>query len=160
VREVLAQLDDAIPMGRITTLEDMLARDRGPMAFTMVLIVIAGASALALGLVGIYGVISYAVSQRTGEIGVRIALGAQPGDVSRMILRQGTFVATSGLVVGLVGAVTASRFMEALLFQMSPTDPATYASVAAGLLVVSLLACWLPARRAARLDPVRALRSE
>jgi predicted permease len=160
VRAALAELDGSIPVGRITTLEDMLARDRGPMAFTMVLIVIAGATALALGLVGIYGVISYAVTQRTGEIGVRIALGARPGDVSAMILRQGGVVALVGLLVGLAGAAAASGVMEALLFGVSPTDLLTYMVVAAALFAVSLFACWLPARRAARLDPVAALRSE
>jgi predicted permease len=160
VRAALAELDPDLPIGRITTLEDMLRRSRASMAFTMVLIAIAGASALMLGLIGIYGVISYAVAQRTAEIGVRVAMGARPRDVTLMILRQGGRVAGIGLVVGLGAAVAASGLVEALLFEMSPTDPATYAVVAVGLLAVSLLASWLPARRAARLDPVTALRSE
>jgi ABC-type antimicrobial peptide transport system permease subunit len=160
VRAALAEVDPNLPIGRITTLDEMLRLNRAPMAFTMVLIAIAGAAALALGVVGIYGVISYAVAQRTAEIGVRVAMGARPGDVSVMILRQGGLVAGVGLVVGLVAAVATSGFIEALLFEMSPTDPATYAVVALGLLGVSLLASWLPARRAARLDPVSALRGD
>jgi ABC-type antimicrobial peptide transport system permease subunit len=143
----------------VTTLDAMLRADRAPMAFAMTLIAIAGAVALLLGLIGIYGVISYLVAQRSAEIGVRMALGARPGDVAGMILRQGASVAVAGLVVGFVVAVAGSRLLTALLFEVSATDPATYSIVAALLLSVALLACWLPARRAARLDPVDALRN-
>ena len=160
VRRAIAELDPFVPLGTVTTLEAVLARDRAPMAFTMVLILISGAAALALGLVGIYGVLAFAVSQRTAEIGVRIALGARSSDVGRMVLRQGGAVALVGLAGGLVAALLSSRLVGALLFEVSPTDPATYAAVATGLLVVSLLACWIPARRAARLDAVVALRVE
>jgi predicted permease len=160
VRAALAELDPGLALGRITTLEEILARDRAPMAFTMTLILIAGGAALALGLVGIYGVLSFVVSQRTGEIGVRMALGARSSDIAHMVLRQGGAVALVGLAAGVAAALLASRLVEALLFEVSPTDPTTYAAVATGLFVVSLLACWLPARRAARLDAVVALRAE
>jgi putative ABC transport system permease protein len=133
VRHVLAELDPDIPLGRITTLEDILDEDRAPMAFTMVLILIAGVAASALALVGIYGVIAFAVSQRAGEIGVRMAMGARPGELARMILRQGALVASVGLVVGLGAALAASRFLEAALFDVSAADPVIYATVAVGL---------------------------
>ena len=160
VRAAVAELDPGIPLGRITTLEEILERDRGPMAFTMVLILIAGLSALTLGLVGVYGVIAFGVSQRTGEIGIRLAMGARPADVARLVLRQGGVVAALGVVVGLGVALAASGLLESMLFDVSPTDPATYAAVALGLFLVSLAACWVPARRASRLDPVEALRNE
>jgi predicted permease len=160
VRAAVAELDPGIPLGRITTLEEILERDRGPMAFTMVLILIAGLSALTLGLVGAYGVIAFGVSQRTGEIGIRLAMGARPADVARLVLRQGGVVAALGVVVGLGVALAASGLLESMLFDVSPTDPATYAAVALGLFLVSLAACWVPARRASRLDPVEALRNE
>jgi putative ABC transport system permease protein len=160
IRHALTELDPGIPLGRITTLEEILEDDRAPMAFTMALILIAGAAASSLALVGIYGVLAFAVSQRTGEIGVRMAMGARPGELARMILRQGAVVALVGLVVGLGAALAASRLLEAALFDVSAVDPVIYATVAVGLLIVSLLACWIPARRAAGLDPVAALRTE
>ena len=160
LRGALGELNPDVALAEVTTLEEIVAADRAPMAFTLVLILIAGGVALLLGIVGIYGVISYAVSQRSGEIGVRLALGAKPGDVARMILGQGGRVAAIGLGVGLLAAVLASGLIEALLFDVNPTDPATYAVVAGALLAVALLACWVPARRAAKLDPVDALRVE
>lgn len=160
VRAAVAELDPTLLLGRITTFEDLLARDRGPMAFAMVLILIAGLSALTLGLVGVYGVLAFGVSQRTGEIGIRLAMGARPSDVARMVLGQGGVVAAIGVFVGLAAALAASGLLEAILFDVSPTDPATYAAVALGLFLVSLAACWVPARRASRLDPVEALRNE
>jgi predicted permease len=159
IRAAITELDSAVPLALVTTLDAMLRADRAPMAFAMTLIAIASAVALLLGLIGIYGVISYVVAQRSAEIGVRMALGARPGDVAGMILRQGASVAVAGLIVGFVVAVAGSRLLNALLYDVSATDPATYSVVAALLLAVALLACWLPARRAARLDPVDALRN-
>jgi len=159
IRAAITELDSAVPLALVTTLDAMLRADRAPMAFAMTLIAIASAVALLLGLIGIYGVISYLVAQRSAEIGVRMALGARPGDVAGMILRQGASVAVAGLIVGFVVAVAGSRLLNALLYDVSATDPATYSVVAALLLAVALLACWLPARRAARLDPVDALRN-
>ena len=130
------------------------------MAFTMGLIAIAAGVALLLGVIGIYGAMSYIVSQRTGEIGVRLALGAKPGSVARMIVRQGGFVALAGVMVGLAMAFVGGRFIESLLYAVSPRDPAVFAATTLLLLAVALLACWLPARRAARLSPLEALRTE
>jgi predicted permease len=159
-RAALAELDPAVPAAEVTTLESLLAQDRAPMAFTMALILIAGAVALALGLIGIYGVVSFVVAQRRGEIGVRLALGGRPGDVAGMILWQGARVAGLGMAVGLVAAVAGSRVLTSLLYGVSPTDPRVYAAVTVLLLGVTLLACWLPARRASALDPAHALRAE
>ena len=113
-----------------------------------------------LGLVGLYGVISYIVSQRTPEIGVRLALGAQPGDVRRMVLRQGLGVALVGVVVGLGVAAVATRVMGSLLFEVSTHDPVTFGAAALALTAVSALATYLPARRAAAIDPLEAIRAE
>ncbi len=129
-------------------------------SFTLVMLAIAAAVALALGLVGIYGVISYIVSQRTREIGVRMALGAGRRDVRAMVLRQGMVLAVVGVVVGLVAAVGLTRVMSSLLYGVEPTDPITLAAVAALLTAVALVASYLPARRASRTDPLEALRFE
>lgn len=130
------------------------------MAFTMVLLVIAAVVALLLGVIGIYGVMSYIVSQRTGEIGVRLALGAEPRSVAGMIVRQGGFVALAGLGAGLIAALAGGRLLESLLYGVSVRDPGVLVATSLILLVVSLAACWLPARRAARLSPLEALRTE
>ena len=130
------------------------------MAFTMILIGIAAGVALLLGVIGIYGAMSYIVSQRTGEIGVRLALGAEPGSVARMIVREGGVVAGAGIVAGLATAFAGSRLIESLLYGISPRDPAVFASTTAILLAVALPACWFPARRAARLSPLEALRMD
>ena len=130
------------------------------MAFTMLLLIIAAAVALTLGAVGVYGVISYVVGQRRSEIGVRIALGARGGQVRRMVLGQGTRVAAVGVLLGLGGAMALTRLMGSLLYGVAPTDPITYGSVSVVLFVVTLLAAYLPARRAAAVDPVEALRAE
>jgi predicted permease len=160
MRRAVGEVDGNVALALVTTLDGMLAADRAPMAFTMTLVGGASAVALVLGLIGIYGVISYIVAQRSPEIGVRLALGARPGDVAVMILRQGGRVALAGLVVGLAFAAAGSRLLKALLFDVSATDPLTYTVVATGLLGVALLACWVPARRAARLDPLQALGRE
>jgi putative ABC transport system permease protein len=130
------------------------------MSFTMVLLTIAAAAALLLGTIGIYGVVSYSVTQRTGEIGVRLAMGAEPGGITRMILRQGGIVTLMGALVGLMAALTGSRLIQSLLFGVSARDPVIFAGTTLFLLGVALMACWLPARRAARLSPLEALRNE
>jgi ABC-type antimicrobial peptide transport system permease subunit len=126
----------------------------------MVLLAIAATVALLLGAIGIYGVISYIVAQRTGEIGVRLAMGAEPRTVARMILRQGGLVTLLGIVAGLIAAYAGSQLIRSLLYGVSPRDPIVFSLTTATLLVVALLACWLPARRAARLSPLQALRTE
>ena len=130
------------------------------MAFAMVLLAIAAGVALLLGVIGIYGAMSYIVSQRTGEIGVRLALGAAPGNVAGMIVRQGGIVALAGITVGLAVAWAGSRLIASLLYGIGPRDPAVFSVTALTLLGVTLLACWLPARRAARLSPIEALRAD
>jgi predicted permease len=160
VRRILGDVDSNLALAQVRTLQDILDRAAAQMAFTMVLLAIAAGVSLTLGVVGIYGAMSYIVTQRTGEIGVRLALGAEPGSVARMIVRQGVIVALAGIAVGLAAAFAGGRLIESLLFGVSPRDPGVFAGTTAVLLGVVLLACWLPARRAARLSPLEALRSE
>jgi len=130
------------------------------MAFTMALLVIAAAVTLLLGVVGIYGVMSYIVTQRTGEIGVRLALGESPGAIAVAIVRQGGLVTLTGLALGLGAALAGGRLIQALLYDVSPRDPVVLAVPTAVLLAVALLACWVPARRASKLSPIEALRAD
>jgi putative ABC transport system permease protein len=126
--------------------------------FNMLLLAVFAATALVMAAVGIYGVLAYAVSRRTQEIGIRMALGAQTGDVLRLVGREGLVLAAAGIAVGLAGALVLTRLMSSLLFGVSPTDPITFAAVPATLAAVALAACYLPARRAARVDPTVALK--
>jgi ABC-type antimicrobial peptide transport system permease subunit len=135
---------------------DSLART----TLTLVLLAIAGAMALLLGVIGIYGVVSYAVSQRTREVGIRMALGAPRSEIGGMFLRQGLALTLVGVAVGLAGAVGLARWMSVLLFGVSPLDPATYVSVSVAMIVAAGLASYLPSRRATHLDPIVALRDE
>jgi predicted permease len=160
VRRTVGDVDSNLALGQVRTLQDTLDRAAAQMAFTMVLLVIAAGVSLTIGVVGIYGAMSYIVTQRTGEIGVRLALGAEPGSVVRMIVRQGGVVALAGVTVGLVAAFAGGRLIESLLYGVSPRDPGVLAGTAAVLLCVALLACWLPARRAALLNPLDALRTD
>ena len=116
--------------------------------------------ALILGLIGVYGVISHAVSQRSRELGMRMALGAEAGRIMLMVVRQGVVLAGAGVIIGMGLAFGLTRLMSAVLVGVSPADPATFASVAGGLLLVAVLASYLPARRAARVDPMKSLRYE
>jgi ABC-type antimicrobial peptide transport system permease subunit len=129
-------------------------------AFTLVMLGIAAVVAIILGAIGIYGVISYAVSLRTREIGVRMALGARHADVSRMVLTQGSIVAAIGVVAGLASAFGLTRLMSSLLYGVSAADPVTYLLAAVGVAAVALFATYIPARRAASVDPVEALHWE
>jgi len=129
-------------------------------SFTLVMLGIAGGMALVLGILGIYGVISYTVSQRRREFGIRLALGAHPGNVLKMVLRQGAKMALVGVVIGLGGAFALTRLMTSLLFGVAASDPVTFVAVAVLLILVALLACYLPARRAMKVDPMAALRYE
>ncbi len=160
VRSLISEMDPNLPLSSVRTMEDIARAGRAQTGFTMLLLGIAAGVGLLMGSVGLYGVISYVTAQRTREIGVRMALGAEQADVRGMILRQGMAVTVVGLVVGLVGAFGLSRFMASMLFQVDATDPATYIVVAVVLLAVSTLATWIPARRAARTNPVDALRWE
>jgi predicted permease len=158
VRRTIAEVDASVAMARLETLQGAVDRAAEQAAFTMVLLALAASVALLLGLVGIYGVVSYIVTQRTAEIGVRLALGAEPGNVTAMIVRQSGSVALAGVLAGLAAALVGGRLIASLLYGVSPRDPAVFAATAVTLLGVVTLACWLPARRAARISPVDALR--
>ena len=116
--------------------------------------------AVCLAMAGVYGVMAYLVSQRSNEIGLRMALGARPGDISRLVLREGMLLAAAGLVLGLAGAIAATRLLTSMLFEVKPGDPSTYAAVAILLAIVALAASYLPAHRASKVDPLVALRQE
>jgi putative ABC transport system permease protein len=160
VRRAIDTIDSNLALAQVRTLQDILDRASAQTAFTMVLLAIAATVALVLGTIGVYGVMSYIVTLRTGEIGVRLALGAAPGSVARLIVQQGGIVALAGIVAGLASAFAGSRLIESLLYGVSPRDPGVFAATTLVLLGVALLACWLPARRAARLSPLEALRTE
>lgn len=160
LRPALEPVDASLPLTRIRTMDDIVSTSLAQASFTMTLLAIAAVVALVLGVVGLYGVISYVVSQRTQEIGVRLALGARPADVRSMVLRQGLSVALVGIVVGLALAAAVTRVMSSLLFEISTRDPVTFAAVAFVLIGVSALATYLPARKASAIDPLEALRQE
>ena len=145
---------------RVQTLEELLGTSVAPRRFNMLLLGIFAGVALVLAAVGLYGVMSYSVSWRTHEIGIRLALGARRADVLRLVVRQGMTMTLIGLVIGLVGAFALTRLLIGLLYRVSPTDPITFTAVSIVLLVVALLACILPARRATRVDPIVAVRTE
>ena len=156
----LQQLDREQPMASVATMEQLLADSLSRARFTMLLLGIFAAVALLLAAVGVYGLIAYSVTQRTQELGIRIALGAQRRDVLRLILRHGTRLTLLGLALGIAAALAITRLLASLLFGISATDPLTFAGVAALLAFVALLACFIPARRATRVDPIVALRYE
>ncbi|MEP6492111.1 MAG: ABC transporter permease [bacterium] len=160
VRRAVAALDQTLPLYRVMPMTEVLAISTARTTFTLLLLSIAAAVATTIGALGIYGVISYLVSLRTREIGVRLALGADARDVRLLVARQAMIDALIGVGVGLAGAVTLTRVLGTVLFDVSPTDPATLGSASALMLVTAIVASWLPARRAAALDPARALRSE
>jgi len=160
VRDAIWEINPNLPLTGVRTLEELTARSMARTSFSLVMLGIAATVALLLGAIGIYGVISYVVSQRTRELGVRLALGASPSDVQGMVLRRGLVLAGLGVGIGLAAAVGLTRVMEALLYGIDPVDPLTFGSVALALTSVALLASWIPARRAARVDPVEAIRYE
>jgi len=160
VRQAVWAVNSNLPVASVRTMEDVYGKSVARTSFTLVMLGIAGVMALALGIIGIYGVISFVVSQRQREIGIRLALGAQRGDVVTMVLRQGATLALVGVVIGVSAALGLTRLMSGLLFGVTAHDPLTFGIVAVVLLLVAVLACYLPARRAMRVDPMVALRYE
>ncbi|HSM61303.1 MAG TPA: FtsX-like permease family protein, partial [Longimicrobiales bacterium] len=159
-REAVWSVNPNLPVARVRTLDEIARGRMAQTSFTLVMLAIAAGVALFLGSVGIYGVISYVVSQRTREIGIRMAMGAERTTVRGMVLRQAGTLAGAGVLVGLVTAAALTRLMAALLYGVDPLDPVTFGAVALALSAVALLASWIPARRASRVDPVVALRFE
>ena len=159
LRRLAHESNPEAPM-KFTTMEAMLAENVAAPRFRTVLFAVFGALAVCLAIAGIYGVVAYAVGQRTNEIGVRIALGASTGGVVRLVLRQGLALAGIGLGLGLAASMAGTRLLQSMLFQVQPNDPWVYMVVAAMVGVVTLVAGYVPASRAAKIDPVAALRQE
>jgi len=160
VRDRLRAIDKDQPLSQPATLEEILGTQTIQPRFNMALFTFFGLLGLALAAVGIYSMLSYAVARRTHEIGIRMALGAGRGDVLGMMLAMGARLVGIGLVIGLVGALTLARFLRSAVFQVPETDPVALLGVAFVLSVVGLMACLLPAQRAARVDPMSALRND
>jgi putative ABC transport system permease protein len=159
-RNQVKTLDPDQPIYNIRTMDEIRGESVAPQRLNLTLLTIFASIAFVLAIVGIYGVMSYSVTQRTHEIGIRMAIGAQPRDVFRMILGQGMMLTVIGLAAGLVGAFALTRLMASMLFGVKPTDPATFGGVAVLLTVVALIACYVPGRRATKVDPVISLRYE
>ncbi len=160
IRQIVAQLDHAVPVSDVQTMSHVVDASAARPRFTMVLLALFASLAVTLGVIGIYGVMSYTVAQRTREMGVRMALGATPGDAMRLVLGEGLALAAAGIGVGMVAAIGSSRLLRGVLVGVTPTDPLTFVTVPIALALVALLASYLPARRATRVDPTTALRSE
>jgi ABC-type antimicrobial peptide transport system permease subunit len=160
VQQQLWSVDGDVPLANVSTLGELYTKSMARTSFTLVMLCIAGSMALLLGIVGIYGVISYSVSQRTREIGIRMALGAQRNTLTALFVRQGLWLTGIGIACGLVVAFVTMRLMSSLLFHVSPVDPITYIVITTVVVAISYLACYLPSRRAATVDPVNALRAE
>ena len=158
VKKQVWSVDPQLPVSDIQPMENLMADSLAQQRFNMLLLGLFATLALVLAAVGIYGLMAYAVSQRTHEIGVRIAIGAQPQDVLRLVVGDGAKLALCGIAIGIVAGLLLTRLMASLLFEVTPTDPATFALVSALLAVVGLAACYIPARRATRVDPMVALR--
>ena len=156
----MLKLDPSLPVTGIRSMEQIVAASLAPTQLNMALLGVFAAVGLILAGVGIYGVISYAVTQQTHEIGIRMALGAQTRDVMRMVVKDELLLILSGVGLGLAGAAALTRFLQSMLFGVAPTDPISFAAISVFLTGVGLLAGFLPARRAATLDPIVALRYE
>ena len=159
-RQAIWSVDSNLPVFLVRTVQELYDQSMVRTSFTLALLALAGGMALVLGVVGIYGVIAYAVSQRTREIGIRIALGAQAGELQRMFVRNGLFLAGVGSGIGLAAAFGLTRLMSSLLFGVTALDPIAYGAASALLIAAAVLASYLPARRATTVDPVEALRAE
>jgi putative ABC transport system permease protein len=160
VKRELAAVDATLAMSQVYSMEEIMGRSIASQRFNMLLVGLFAGLGLLLAGVGIYGVVSYSVAQRTNEIGIRIALGARAADVLRLVLKNGLALASAGVAIGLLGSFALTRLMKGLLFGVSATDPITFAAIALLLIGVALVAALVPARRAAKVDPMLALRRE
>ena len=160
LRHALEQFNSQMVMFGTQPLEDVISDSLASRRFSMILLGVFAGLALVLSAIGIYGVISYVVGQRTHEIGIRLALGAHPRDVMRLVLGQGTKLALIGVAIGIAAALALTRLMTKIIFGVNAHDPLTFAGVASVLVIVALVACYIPARRAMRTDPMVALRYE
>jgi putative ABC transport system permease protein len=159
-KAAVADVDRDLPLGDVKTIDQIITESTGQPRFRTFLVASFAGLALLLAAVGVYGLISFTVAQRVPEIGVRLALGADPWQVFRLVIGQGLKLGTLGVVIGLLAAAAATRLMSGLLFNTSATDPIIYVSLSALLLAIAAVACYVPARRAMRVDPMTALRSE
>jgi putative ABC transport system permease protein len=160
LRQAVAAIDKDQPVFVVNAMQELLDNSVAPRRFAALILALFGALALVLAAAGIYGVAAYSVSRRAHEIGLRVALGAQRGDVMRLIVGQGIRLTTVGIALGLAGAFAATRALSSLLYGVGATDPATFVSVPLVLAAVGLTACYIPARRATKIDPMAALRCE
>jgi len=158
VRRAITELDVQVPIANVQSMGDVVASSMAKRSFTLALLGIASVMALVLSAIGLYGVVSYVVGERRGEIGIRVALGAQRADVGRLIVMQSVRLTVIGVALGVAGALATTRLLQSLLFEVQPTDAATLVSVSVILVLIAALASWVPARRAMRVDPVEALR--
>ena len=159
-RPSMAALDPALPIAKVSRIEDLVSASIAQPRFNMTLLAALGACAALLAAVGVYGIVTYAVARRTAEIGVRMALGASSARTFRLVVGGAVNIVLAGVVLGLIGAAVAGRSLRNILFGVPPLDPATFAACAAGILAVAFVAASVPALRAARIEPVRALREE
>lgn len=160
IQQAVWSVNKSVPLGNPRTMNDLIARTLLQKKFTMLLLSIFAGAALLLAAIGLYGVISYSVAQRTRELGIRIALGAQRGDVLRLILRQGMTLVAAGVIFGIAASLGLTRLIASLLYGISASDPITFLILSAALVLVAFIACWLPARRASAVDPIVALHAE
>jgi putative ABC transport system permease protein len=160
VKAAVHEVDPEQPLSRLRPISELVSDAVARYRFSMLLLTVFGGLALCIAAVGVYGVMAYTVSQRTRELGIRLALGAGVGSVRHLVLRRGLGMAAAGIALGLGGALALTRLLASQLFEVSPTDPAIMAAAAATLALVSVAACLIPAARATKVDPVVALRSE
>jgi putative ABC transport system permease protein len=160
VRSVVRELDPLLPVANLSTLDTYVRRAMASTRFALILIASFGAIALLLAAVGLYGVLAFAVRQRTAEIGLRVAMGATQRRILGLVVSQGLALGLAGVGIGTLGALALTRVMRSLLVGVTPTDPLTFSSIALAFLLVAAFASWLPARRAARIDPITALRAD
>jgi predicted permease len=160
IRQAVRMLDDQLPLYNLQSMEQLRAESTGDERVGLALVGTFAAVALLLASIGVYGVMAVMVAGRSREIGIRLALGAKPRDLRWMILRDGAVLTAIGVIIGVIAAFALTRTIAALLFETPPTDPTTFLSVAGVIAIAALLACWVPARRSTRVDPVIALRAE